>query len=157
MTTIVTMHLDDRFWTKVDRGHEDECWEWQSNVAAGGYGQISVDGEPIYAHRLVMKMTGHDIDGQQVNHHCDNGVCVNPDHLYVGDQSDNVQDAHNRDRREGVDYVSGEEHGQSKLTQKEVEQIRESDKRQIDLADEYDVSQSLISQIQRGLWWSDKL
>jgi hypothetical protein len=146
------MELGDRFWDKVDR--TGDCWEWRSNIAAGGYPQFSYQGEPRYAHRLVMESEGHDVDDVQVNHHCDNPQCVNPEHLYIGDQSDNVQDSHDRNRREDVEYASGEDHGQSKLTAEQVEEIRDSDETQVELAERFGVSQSLISQIQNGKWWT---
>lgn len=147
--------LESRFWEKVDKGGPDECWEWTARTLPRGYGHISIENYPEYAHRVVMEMEGHDIEGKQVNHTCDNPSCVNPNHLYVGTQSENVQDSYDRDRRDDVDYASGEDHGQSKLTREEVQDIRDSDSNQTELAEEYGVSQSLISQIQRGKWWSD--
>jgi hypothetical protein len=56
----------------------------------------------------------------QVNHHCDNPTCVNPDHLYVGDQLQNRRDAVLRNRT-----ATGERHGRAKLTTPQVAEIRQ--------------------------------
>lgn len=95
----------DRLWDRVLFG--DNCWEWQGPRRPKGYGVVTWPGlrrsGQELAHRLGY-MLWHDLDdipaGKQVNHHCDNPPCCRPDHLYLGDHSDNMQDAIERGRWE---------------------------------------------------------
>lgn len=90
--------VEDRFWAKVRKS--DGCWEWTGSISRG-YGQMSSKrGEsPYKAHRLSYKIAHGEIpDGKQINHTCDNRVCVRPDHLYAGTQKENVRDVWERGR-----------------------------------------------------------
>jgi len=83
--------LVDRFWSKVDRGSEDECWNWTAALTTGGYGQIvdtTVDngglfkGKQFAAHRLSYELAyGQVPEGLVIDHQCGNRRCVNPQHL----------------------------------------------------------------------------
>lgn len=113
--------LMTRFWSKVDIAGPDDCWEWQASTN-GAYGLTSYNGEVIVTHRLAWLFTNGPIpDGLLVCHTCDNPVCVNPAHLFLGTHSDNTNDAVKKGR--WVDN-SGEAHGNSKLTKKDVIEIR---------------------------------
>jgi hypothetical protein len=83
--------LVDRFWSKVDRRSEDECWNWTAAVTTGGYGEIldrTIDngglfqGKQFAAHRLSYELAyGRIADGLVIDHECGNRKCVNPQHL----------------------------------------------------------------------------
>jgi hypothetical protein len=107
----------DRFWMKVNKQAPNGCWEW-TGARAGKeqrYAQTRHDGKHVLVHRLVMG----EPDGL-VLHHCDNPICVNPDHLYVGTYADNVRDMMERGRN--VPPV-GEKNGQAKITEEIAAQI----------------------------------
>jgi hypothetical protein len=127
------------FWQKVNQKGHDECWEWQGsqkgrNYKAGkGYGQLAfrVFGKQfnISAHRLSWLIHHGDIpDGLQVLHQCDNPCCVNPNHLFLGTNTDNQHDMIQKGRavKPGAhNPTTGERHGMSKLNNDDVTKIRD--------------------------------
>ncbi len=93
-----------RFWAKVKTGGPGGCWLWTaSRMDAYGHGQFtrSVAGKQrhLYAHRVVWELTVGPIPaGQVVCHRCDVPECVNPQHLFLGTQQDNLNDARQKGR-----------------------------------------------------------
>ena len=99
---------------------DGECLRWTGCKDKDGYGLASIRGIKMPAHRAVMSFL-HDIDGQYVLHKCTNRDCVNPEHLYLGDQKQNVQD-----QIDAGTFVYGSKNGMAKLTEKLVSEIRAS-------------------------------
>ena len=146
-------NLPDRFWNKVDIRHEDECWEWTATKTYKNYGIFYFKEKYRRAHRVCAEAKYGNIDNVVVRHKCDNPICVNPNHLEVGTQKDNVQDMVSRGRaRHGVSL--GESHGLSKLTEQQVLEIYNSTEYQRVLAEKYNVGTTTISEIRRGLRWT---
>ena len=87
--------LAERFWPKVHKG--PTCWIWNAYTDKLGYGYIGAGGwhgGKLCAHRVAWELTRGPIpDGLWVLHKCNNPPCVNPDHLYLGTQADNMRDA----------------------------------------------------------------
>lgn len=92
--------IEQRFWTKVQKS--DGCWLWTATKTKG-YGMILGPNRiPLQAHRVAWRLTFGDIpSGLSVLHHCDVPLCVNPAHLWLGTQKDNLEDAERKGRRYG--------------------------------------------------------
>lgn len=96
--------IHGRFWSKVDRsGGPDACWNWTSALRSKGYGDFLVRGkERCAAHRLsYIWAYGPIPNGLFVLHRCDNKLCVNPAHLFLGTHHDNMNDLTTK-RRLGI-------------------------------------------------------
>jgi hypothetical protein len=138
-----------RFWKKVDKKSDEECWNWLG--ACGNYGHLTVQNKQISSHRFSYLINVGDIpDGMFICHKCDNHFCVNPNHLFIGTQKDNMQDKINKNR--GAD-LAGTSNGKHKLTDNEVMEIRNSSLSNRKLAKLYNVSYSLIGGIKRKERW----
>lgn len=83
-----------------------------------------------------------------VCHHCDNPPCVNPAHLFIGVAQDNSDDKLSKKR-----HLFGETSRQSKLTEQQVRDIIADPRMQIEIADEYGVTQGMVGHIKRGEAW----
>lgn len=84
---------------------------------------MSVNGKPKRANRLSYEIHKGEIPkGMEVCHSCDNPSCVNPDHLWLGTHKDNIRDCHKKGR---ANICKGSKKPQSKLTEKDVLEIRE--------------------------------
>lgn len=152
--------IEQRFWRYVKKTDDGSCWEWTGLIAGGGYGGIQRSGAGngrMMAHRLSYEMhKGPVPEGMVVMHKCDNRACVNPDHLDVGTQRDNILDAvHKRRMKNNLPPVpSGEKHPGAKLKADDVRAIRDSTLSVRKLAVIYGVSPSTIQAAKKGDNWS---
>lgn len=155
-----------RFWKKVDKsGGPGACWLWLASCQYGGHGQFQANrmGEPkrvVQAHRWAFEeLNGPIPEGMVVRHACDNPPCVNPAHLLLGSQVDNVADMVGRGRGFVPQAVPmpGESNPNAKLTAEQVQVIRdrwEAGETGRGLAREYGVSPAQISRIVNGKRWA---
>jgi len=127
---------------------EDGCWEWHGSLHKSRtfvYGKMTVNGITDMAHRWSYRIfVGEIPEKLLVCHKCDYPLCVNPEHLFVGTNRQNIDDAIAKGRMK------------SKLTWEKVGEIRELSKKRIkgvDLAKKFGVSPKLISYIINNERW----
>lgn len=154
---------ESRFWKRVDR--TQSCWLWRGSVRRDGYGAFSVGRKSFSAHRFAYQVSFQDPGDLQVCHSCDTPLCVNPAHLFLGTQLDNLADMHAKGR---ASCGRGDKHGsktrpdsiahglslpQSKLTPSEARQIRQSTESQTALAARFGVSRAAIQKVLKRETW----
>lgn len=132
------------------------CWLWIGSVTSHGYGKM---GRMLRDKKTIMKAAhrfswehhhGPIRDGLCVLHKCDNTYCVNPDHLFLGTQADNVTDMHTKGR---CGAPKGIRHYAAKLTESDIHAIKISDKKQSELARDFGVAPCTISGVRSGKYW----
>lgn len=145
------MNILDRFRQNIKI--KNGCWEWQRRLDRDGYGFISFGNVNWRAHRLSHQLFNSEIPkGLNVLHRCDNPRCVNPKHLFIGTQQENMKDKERKGRA-----PKGPDHWLSKLDSVKVREIRgliESGVYQKDIASKYGIAQITVSKIHRGITWS---
>jgi hypothetical protein len=147
--------LAERFWERVDVAGPDDCWEWKLSCFESGYGQWKVKPKNLRVHRVAYELSKGEIpDGLYVCHTCDNPPCCNPNHLWLGSNTDNQRDCIEKGRKVSP---TGEGHGMAKLTAENVASIRAAHPRNTtrSLALRFDVSQSQIRRIVTRTNWSE--
>lgn len=119
-------------WSKVDRRGEDECWPWKGFKNDQGYGRTWIGDKGYYAHRVIFNLVNPGVislqapkvgstDGGFLLHSCDNPVCCNPKHLFVGTHGDNMKDKAEKGR---CPDFSGDKGPRCKLTMDQARAAR---------------------------------
>lgn len=145
-----------RFWSKVRKDGPNGCWRWCGSHFANGYAAFWLDGQNHIAARVSFFLAHGRWPEPFVLHRCDNPDCVNPEHLFEGDQSANMQD---REAKGRAKHLKGEQHRSAKLTAAEVEEIRRllrAPSRGLGkaLARRFGVTPSLITNIKKRRVWT---
>lgn len=95
--------LEERFWRKIDKGSSGDCWNWIGATSTSGYGVLQKGSRGqglIRTHRFSYEIHKGEIPARKlILHSCDNKLCCNPNHLSVGDHSQNISEAWERGRR----------------------------------------------------------
>lgn len=123
--------LSERFWPKVEKV-PGGCWLWKGATNGDGYGHIAVDAagrKLMKAHRLAWELANGPIpDGKCVLHRCDTPNCVNPDHLFLGTQLENMRDCKAKGRlipaSRPRSIPAGENNPNARVTETQVREIR---------------------------------
>lgn len=118
-----------RFWAKVNKRGPDDCWPWMAGKDNWGYGMFWLEDRTLHASRVAWLLTNGSIpEGMEICHSCDNPLCVNPRHLFMGSQLVNIADRENKGRRdEHLPPISkGEKHPRAKLNDDLVRMARDA-------------------------------
>lgn len=157
-------HIEQKsalFWSKVAIGSSDECWEWQS-TRRNNYGYFHTrtrrDGKRVSrrdgAHRIAYFLTYHIWPGtNDVCHRCDNPPCCNPNHLFNGSRTDNMNDAYSKHR---MPITRGSQRTSAKLNEESVCLIRDLHKQghtYAKLAQQFSVCEGSIQQVIHRTRW----
>lgn len=153
MSTDVTAYphtADDlkRFNSKVHRELSNDCWAWAgSTFDDRGYGVFTLCRRVVRAHRFAWYAAHLQPipAGMVIRHSCDNPRCVNPRHLLLGTQQDNVDDRNDRGRT-----CRGEAHPNAKLSDADVVAIQADPRPQRAIARTYGVARTLVQRIKQG-------
>lgn len=144
---------DGRFWAMVEK--TPTCWLWRGAVNQRGYGAFrAVTAKTVRAHRFSWELSGGEPvpNGLQVLHRCDVRHCVNPQHLFLGDNQDNHRDKVKKGRQ-----ARGTNVGSGKLRNDEVTAIRQmvrSGAGHLEAGACFGVSRSQVGAIVRAKNWA---
>lgn len=147
----MTQSIKARFMSKVRLDEATGCWEWAASKR-GEYGQFHLDGKVPHAHRVSYALRYGPIqDGLHVLHRCDNPGCVNPEHLFLGTQTENMAD---RDVKGRQACQQGAGNNHAKLTEDDVLAIRAASGTQQTIADRFGITRAMVSQIRLRKAWA---
>jgi hypothetical protein len=146
----------ERILSKSSLDLHSGCWNWTSYRNKNGYGQTFFNGKYIGAHRAsYLAFIGDISNGMHVCHKCDNRACVNPDHLFLGTNQDNINDKVAKGRQ-SRNSMPGSSHPMAKLNEDQVELILKmvnSGTPCIEVAKLFHVTDSTIRLIKKGETW----
>jgi hypothetical protein len=146
MKTCIKKHPLERLLARFEI-NESGCWLCDIHVNKLGYSAIQINKKMIASHRLSYRsFIGEIPDGLCVLHRCDTRNCINPEHLFLGTQADNIHDMVAKNRQSSFRI----------LTEQQVAQIKTAlsqGQRQVDLARQYGVREPVIYNIKHNILW----
>ena len=156
----------DVLWGKVNKAGENECWLWTGFKNKEGYGRTWINNKAYYAHRVIYNLTYPNVikleaptsakESGFLLHTCDNPLCCNPKHLWVGTHKDNMEDKAKKGR---CPDFSGDKGPRCKLTMEqanEARQLRKDGMSIPDLMTKFGLSRASMKTLLRGKSYVEK-
>lgn len=147
----------ERLLEGVEYDTNGGCWLWRFGAHNHGYGTLALNGRYWKAHRLAYQTWRGPIpEGVNVCHACDTPACLNPAHLFLGTQAENLADMAAKGRWNPAATRRGEANGCSRLTAADVLQIRSAVRRGesfTSVGARFGVSRVTVSKIAKGAAW----
>lgn len=145
-------NFQNHFWERVDK--TSDCWIWTGAITRAGYGWVRAWGTSRLAHRVAWELTNGSIPaGIFICHKCDNRICVNPNHHFLGTDSDNMHDCSVKGRTSW-----GEKSAHAKLKSQQVMEIRKLYKLGChsyqSIAEEFGIGMVTVANIITGVTWN---
>lgn len=156
--------IKSRLLSRVVVDQTTGCWNWTGATSKFGYGRMGIDNRTYSAHRVSYQVFRGEIpEGLCVCHKCDNPPCINPDHLFLGTHSENIQDAYRKGRvlpPEGdmSQYKKGHKAFNRVLPDNQVVEIKRMIKAGIapsEIARKVNVKRQVVADIKRGQAYFD--
>lgn len=146
-----------KFFLSNIRISKEGCYEWIGKKNNDGYGTLTIDKKTSSVHRYMAALSlGFDIKSELcVLHKCDNPCCINPEHLFIGTQEENIQDMVRKKR-----IRVGSSKPLSKLNEDSVKKIKElllAGMFQYEIAKMFNIDRTIISRINTGEAWKHVL
>lgn len=145
--------LKQQIWSRIKIGETEECWEWTGSKTEVGYGQKWFCGKPMYVHRLIYELEIGEIGNKHVLHRCDNRLCCNPEHLFLGTNAENMLDRNLKKRT-----AKGSGNSNSKITEEVVREMRrlyrEESVPTVEIAKQFNVSRHTAIRVVKYQAWT---
>lgn len=155
MRSLCQSDLKQQLFARREVDPVTKCWLWIGSKDGAGYGTLSNGGKIHKAHRAAYGVfVGPIPDGMLVCHRCDTPPCFNPEHLFVGSQSDNMQDMARKGRHP---YPRGDRHHGAKMTESDVVCILAASKfglQTVDISRKLNLPYFSVHDVVRGKSWT---
>ncbi len=153
--SMIGLPPEERFRRQMKFASADECWIWAAGLDADGYGRFTgtIHGQQHHrAPRFAWALANGPIPAAMlVCHRCDNPRCVNPAHLFLGSESDNMRDKISKGRH---NMPRGEEHFRARITEEEAKLILADPRPYAQIAADYGIEASTVSSVKNRQSWA---
>ena len=154
---MIAFTQEEKFWSKVGKEGPDNCWFWLSSCDSKGYGKVRFYKRNRLSHRVAWEIVRGSINDRWlfVCHSCDNRLCCNPNHLFLGTAKDNAMDMA-RKGRVGRSNMPGWMNGNARLNPEDVaemKRLRSDGHTLASIGKRFGVTSSHVGNIYHGRKW----
>lgn len=145
------------FWLKINK-KENGCWDWALSKTEFGYGRVSLgaSAKGLKTHQVAYALAyGAIPEDKNVLHHCDNRLCCNPEHLFLGTKKDNTHDMMQKGRMCAPPIHFGEKHHKAKFDKETAIKIARDLRSASKVAKDYGIHISTVYRIKNKKTWRE--